>query len=374
MASLAYSSAGVNTHIEALASQIMYQASKRTWQNRSGNIGEIFVPFDDFSGIKIVRIGNLPAGSCMSFAGDGTGTKPTIVELLDVRDTIGIDLVAMSADDAVQKGTEPGLIYNGLDLRSLGPDERHLPRIQRIADGLVEGAYRANVAVINGELAQMGARISGYGDFPFNWMSACVWFFNEKKILTGRKIRVGDVIILLREHGFRCNGFTLVYEILGKLGDDWHMHPFEDSTLGMHVLTPSTIYTRAIVAAHGGFATEGECDVHGVAHFTGGGIHEKMARLLRPTGLGAHLFDPFPVPKIMSRCQALGNLLDSDLYEAWNGGQGMGVVVPKAHADGFIACAQRFSLEAKVGGEIVLQPGISIVSRGMEKPGKILSF
>lgn len=377
----AYARAGVDVDIEAEASAIMFEASKRTWINRKGRFGEIIVPFDDFSGIRFVRVGGLPKDSCFNMHGDGTGTKPTAVELTGIRATIGIDLVAMLVDDAAQKGGEGVVLFNGLDLKTLGTDRRHLPTVQSIADGLVVGADRGGVAVINGELAQMGMRISGYDDFPFNWMGSCAWFFRESKILTGRAIRVGDVIILFREKGFRCNGFSLVYKILrAAYGEDWHRVAFGVSTLGEEVLTPSTIYARAIVEAHGGFENEGTSEIHGIAHITGGGIPEKVGRLLRPSGLGAHFTDLYDLPAVVARCQELSMsqeeymTSDKDLYKAWNGGQGMAVVAPASQADGIIACAQHFGIEAKVGGEIVAKPGIEIISKGVEKPGQLLTY
>jgi phosphoribosylformylglycinamidine cyclo-ligase len=371
----AYALAGVDVDIEAEASRIMFEASKATWANRVGLIGEVEMPFDDFSGTKLIPIGGLPQGSYLNLGADGAGTKPRMAQLTQVLDTIGFDLIAMVADDAVQKGMEPAIVVNILDVRSLGTDDRHLPNIQRLANGLVQAANAAGVAVINGEIAQMGMSISGYGDFPFNWAAACAWFVRKDRILTGSKIRVGDRIVLFKERGFRCNGFSLVdRNFRSAYGEGWHRKRYGTTTLGMAVLAPSIIYSKAMVAAHGGFDTEGECEVHGVAHITGGGIPEKLGRLLRPTGLGAELTDLFEMPSIMHECQVAGKTPDYDMYKAFNGGQGMAVVTPKNQVDRLIACVRRQGIEAKDGGVIVKMPGIRIISRGAEHPGAELSF
>ena len=371
----AYARAGVDTDIEAEASNIMYQASKRTWDNRKGLIGEVQIPFDDFSGVKLIDISNLPSGSYLNLHGDGTGTKPTTSELVDLPETLGEDLIAMVADDAVKQGAEPGVVFNHIDLTTLGTDRKHFPRMQRIAEGLVNGANKANVAVINGEIAQMGSRIFGYGEFPFNWSAACVWFVRKDRIITGSKVCVGDRIVLFKEHGFRCNGLSLVQRTFKEAyGAEWYKESFGDSTLGMQVLLPSKIYTRAVIAAHGGFATDGECEIHGIAHITGGGIPEKLGRLLRASGLGAELTDLFEMPPAMRQCQVVGSISDRDMYSAVNGGQGMAVITPENNVDQLIACARRFDIEAKDGGHIVTTPGIRLTSKGIKAPGTKLTF
>ncbi len=369
----AYARAGVDVDIESQASKIMYEASKETFKNRDGAIGEIVAPFDDFAGLKMVSAANLPEGTFFSVGFDTAGTKVEIAERVGIHDTIAFDLFAMVCDDAVLRGGEPVLVGSNLDIKSLGSDEKYLPVIRELAKGYVAAAAEANVAVINGEIAQMGSLMTGYGDFPYHWGAACVWFARKDKLFTGMEIKAGDSVVMLREHGFRANGWSLVRKIFGEAyGDKWHEKDFGESTLGIAALTPSVIYSRAVVALHGGFQTEGTCEIHGVAHITGGGVPEKMMRVLRPSGLGAKLTDLFEPPEIMRHAQTLGKVSDRDAYRAWNMGQGMALITPEPQK--VVEEMQAFGIEAKVAGTITKTPGVTLVSRGTENEGQTLSF
>lgn len=369
----AYAKAGVDVDVEAQASRLMYEASKRTFENRKGVIGEIVTPIDDFSAIKMVDVSKLPDGSFMSVGFDTAGTKVEIAQRVGKHDTIAFDVLAMVCDDALMRGGEPVLVGTNLDLKSLGSDERHLETVKQLAEGYVEAAKAANVAVINGEIVQMGNMVQGHGDFPYHWGAACVWFARKEKLLTGMEIQEGDSIVALREHGFRDNGFTLIRSVFESAhGNDWHNVKHEDSTLGELTLTPSIIYSRFVVGLHGGFQSEGTCEIHGIAHITGGGVREKMVRLLRPSTLGADLTDLYEPPAIMAHCQKTGSISDEDAYGAWNMGQGMVLVTPEP--ENVLAEAKNAGVEAKIVGTIVREPRVKIVSKGTQKTGQELLF
>lgn len=368
-----YALAGVDVDVEAEASRILYEASKRTFENRKGLIGEIITPFDDFAGLKMIAVENLPKGSFLSMGFDGAGTKVEIAQRVGKHDTIAFDLFAMVCDDALIRGGEPVLVGSNLDLRSLGTDNRFLPIIHELSKGYVAAAKEANVAVINGEIAQMGSLMGGYGDFPYHWGAACVWFGRKEKLLTGMEIKAGDAVVVLQEKGFRANGWSLVRKVFKDAhGEKWHTVKHEGSTLGLLALTPSVIYSRFVVGLHGGFDMEGTCEIHGVAHITGGGVPEKMMRVLRRSKLGARLTNLFKPPEIMSYCQKVGKVPDHDAYRAWNMGQGMAIITPEP--DKVIAAAQAYGIGAQIAGEITSQPMIRITSKGAERSGQELSF
>ncbi len=369
----AYALAGVDVDVEAEASRIMYEASKRTFENRSGRIGEIVTPFDDFAGLKMVDISKLPEDTFMSLGFDGAGTKVEIAERVEKYDTIAFDLFAMVCDDALIRGGESIIVGSNFDIKTLGTDDKFLPVMRQLGEGYVAAAKEANVAVINGEIAQMGSLISGYGDFPFHWGAACIWVARKDKILTGTEMKAGDSVVMLREKGFRANGWSLVRKIFkNAFGDEWHNVAHGDSTLGLLALTPSTIYSRFVVGLHGGFDTEGTCEIHGVAHITGGGVPEKMMRVLRRSKLGARLTDLFDPGEIVSYCQETGGISDIDAYRAWNMGQGMALITPEP--DKVLAAAKEYGMEAKIAGEIIADPKIYVTSRGTEKPGQELVY
>jgi len=193
-----YAKAGVDVDIEAQASRIMYEAARRTFDNRKGDVGEIITPFDDFAGIRVVDISALPQGSVMCMCFDTIGTKVEIAERMGKHDTIAFDLFAMVCDDAVLRGGEPVLIGSNLDIKSFGTDERFLPVVRELAEGYVAAAKAANVAVINGEIAQMGSLVAGHGDFPYHWGAALVWFARKEKLFTGKEIMTGDAVVMLQ--------------------------------------------------------------------------------------------------------------------------------------------------------------------------------
>lgn len=369
----AYAQAGVDVDVEAEASRIMYEASKETFKNREGLIGEIVSPFEDFAALKMVAAGNLPKDTYFSMGFDTAGTKVEIAERVQKYDTIAHDLFAMVCDDALIRGGEPVLIGSNLDIKTLGSDERYIPIIKELAKGYVEAAKEANVAIINGEIAQMGSLLNGYGNFPFHWGAASIWFAKKESILTGEEPQPGDAIVVLKEHGFRTNGFTLVRKIFKHAhGDSWHSVKRNNSTLGELALTPSIIYSRFVVRVHGGFEQEGLSPLHGVAHITGGGVPEKIGRVLRRTGLGARLDNLFTPPEIMQYCQRLGGVSDYDAYRAWNMGQGMALI--SNDPEKVIALAKESKIEAQVAGEVVAEPKIVIRSKGIESPEQELTF
>jgi phosphoribosylformylglycinamidine cyclo-ligase len=373
MAENAYAHAGVDVDVEAEASRIMYEASKRTFENRGGRIGEIVTPFDDFAGLKMVDISKLPQGSYMSLGFDGAGTKVEIAERVQKYDTIAFDLFAMVCDDALIRGGESIVVGSNLDIKTLGRDDRFLPIMRQLGEGYVAAAKEANVAVINGEIAQMGSLVTGYGDFPFHWGAACIWVAKKEKILTGTEMRAGDAVVVLREEGFRANGWSLVRKIFQKEhGDEWHTVAHDSSTLGELALTPSRIYSRLVVGLHGGFDAEGTCEIHGVAHITGGGVPEKMTRVLRRSKLGARLTNLFDPAEVVSYCQKIGEISDHDAYRAWNMGQGLAIMTPEPEK--VLTAAKAYGIGARIAGEIIPGPQVIITSKGTEAPGKELTF
>ena len=373
MSDNAYARAGVDVDIEAKASRIMYEASKRTFANRKGKIGDIVAPFDDIAGVRMVDIYKLPEGSFMSVGFDTAGTKVEIAQRVGKHNTIAFDLLAMVCDDALVRGGEPILVGTNLDTRTLGTDEKFLPVIQELAEGYVAAAKEANVGIINGEFVQMGPLVSGWGDFPYHWGAACVWVARKEKLLTGNEIQVGDSVVVLREGGFRCNGWSLVRKIFEQNhGAEWHTIAHEGSTLGEWSLTPSKIYSRFVVGLHGGFDTEGTAKIHGVAHITGGGIPEKLGRVLRINKLGARLDNLFEPAEIMRYCQNLGGVSDVDAYGTWNMGQGLAIITPDP--EGVLAEAKKEGIDAQIAGMVKKESGISIVSKGVQSEGKEFTF
>jgi phosphoribosylformylglycinamidine cyclo-ligase len=356
-----YKQSGVDIKKGDEASKLLYEAAKKSFENRKGNIGEIIIPFDDFSGVRAIDISKLPENSLMSMGFDGIGTKVEIAQRTNKHDTIAFDLIAMVADDAIVRGAEPVLVGSVLDVNNVD-----LQAIKQLAEGYVKAAKDANVAIINGELAELGNGVGGYGNFNYNWCSSLIWFANKNKLFTGDEIEVDDSVVVFEEKGFRSNGLSLVRKVFENCyGADWHNEIFEDKTLGEHVLVPSKIYCKAIISMHGGFNTKGNCKINGIAHITGGGLPGKLARILKKKKLGAKLNNLFDPCSAMLHCQNLGKINDEEAYKTWNMGNGLIVITPEPEK--VIEEAKKFGISAKLAGKIIKDNIIYIKSQGIEK-------
>lgn len=367
-----YADAGVNIPLGDDISKILYNAAKQTWDNRKGKLGEVIVPFDDFSGVRAIDVSNLPDGTLMNIGFDGVGTKMELAERLGNHRTIAYDLFAMVTDDAVVRGAEPVLIGSILDVNSLGTSEKpFIEEVRQLAEGYINAAKAANVAIVNGEVAELGRRVGGFGPFNYNWGAAVVWFAKKDRMFTGREIKEGDFLVGLREEGFRSNGLSSVRKIMkDNHGDNWHQVQWKNGNVSLAdlALTPSTIYTAAVVDMFGGYVREPRTEIHGVAHITGGGVPGKLGRVLKPSGLGAVIDSPFDPSEFMEYIQALGGFSDVEAYKTWNMGQGMIIVTPKP--DEVIKIAGDYGIRAQSIGRVTKEPGIRIRNRGAFCPDK----
>jgi phosphoribosylformylglycinamidine cyclo-ligase len=361
-----YAQSGVDVDVEEKAAKLMYQAAKRSWANRQGRVGEILLPFDDFSGLRAVNMGGLPTGTLMNMGFDTVGTKSEFAERAGRFDTLAFDLMAMVCDDAVIRGGEPILVGSNLEVNTLGTDDTRLPYIKQLAEGYVKAAEAAGVAIINGETAQIGKRVMGELEpFRANWGATCIWLAHEDRMITGHDVRAGDAIVGLAEPGVRCNGISLIRKVLtDHYGDDWHTKDLDGTPLIDLALTPSVIYTKALLDMVGGYdlSKPQRAKVHAAAHITGSGLPGKLGRALKPVGLGATIDAPFEPNQLMLHCQQLGDVSDYEAYRTWHMGQGMVVVTPEPHA--VLSVARSHQLEAAVIGTVNTSSTIRIASRG----------
>ena len=375
-----YADSGVNIELGDDVSKILYNAAKETWKNRKGKLGELIVPFDDFTGVRAIDVSNLPKGTLMNMGFDGVGTKIEIAERVGDFSTIAYDLFAMVCDDAVVRGAEPVLIGSILDVNSLGKnDENYIEQVRGLAKGYIKAAEAAGVAVVNGEVAELGNRVGGYGPFNSNWGAAVTWFAKKDRMFTGYEIKKGDYIVGFDEKGFRSNGLSLVRRIMvNNFGEDWHKtlarentNYFSGEELAKAILQPSKIYTKAVM--FGGYSGEPKAEIHGVAHITGGGLPGKLGRILKPSGLGAIIYAPMGPSKIMEICQNLGNVSDEEAYKTWNMGQGMVIITPEPKK--VISIASKYNIRAGTIGVVSNEIGKKIlIDSEARNHGKRLSF
>ena len=343
-----YADSGVDIELGDDASKVMFEAAKATWANRGGRIGEVVSPKDDFSGVRVINVGGLPDGAVMNMGFDGVGTKVELAERMGKHDTMAYDLFAMVCDDAVVYGGEPVLVGSILDVNSLS-----LEAVKGLAKGYVEAAKDARVAVINGEVAELGSRVSGFGDFNYNWGSTVIWFAKKDRLFTGDEIKLGDKIVSFKEKGFRSNGFSLLRKIMeDKYGENWHEAELDGQKIGDLALEPSKIYCAAVCDMFGGYDGEVKCEVHGVSHITGGGIPGKLGRVLARAGLGAKLTDLYEPCALMKHAIEVGEVERDEAYRTWNMGNGMVVIVAPGAEEEVVRIAADHGIEAKVCGEV----------------------
>lgn len=345
-----YQKAGVNVKAGDSASNAFYKASKTTWQYRKG-IGRVQSALDDFSALRFIDVSNLK-DTVMGHNLDGVGTKSEIAERLKKFDTLGFDLLAMVCDDAVIRGAEPIAVGNVLDVSRIDTKP-----MNQLASGLERAAKMANVSVINGEIAELGKKVGGFGAFRLNWAASCIWLAKKDRLLDGSKVKVGQTVISLKEDGFRSNGLTLARKILEHQGGgEWHEKYRKTAEQLLH---PSKIYTRFAASLFGGYEGQQIASVSAMAHITGGGIYGKLGRTLKPSGLGAELSDLYPPCKAMKTLMEMGSVEKDEAYKTWNMGNGMLIVTDEP--DKVLKQAKLMNLDAKVAGAITREPGVRIV-------------
>jgi len=349
---------------KAVCSRIMYNASQKTWANRQGRIGEVLTGFDHFSGLRYSLLGwSRPIA--FSSGTDGVGTKIELAERLSTltgdfsyHKGIAMDLFAMICDDAAMRCGEPIHVVNAIACNKLNPT-----LIENLGEGIVDAALCARVAVTNGEVEELGNRVSGYGPFNYNWNGFVLWMQDPLRLIDGRNVHEGDSIVSIAEPGFRSNGLTDFRNIVQEAhGDNWHEKEFDGCSIAEVALQPSTIYCAAIIDMVGSFYQNPSANVKAFIHITGGGIPEKLGRALLPSGKGAILFDLFPPSRLMHYCQSIGKISDEMAYCIWNMGNG-GLIVTD-DPEKVIGITKKHSLEAKIAGEIVVNPGICIKNKG----------
>ena len=245
---------------------------------------------------------------------DGVGTKLKLAFMMDKHDTIGQDVVAMCVNDVLAQGAKP-LFF--LDYVAVG--KNHPEKIEQIVKGVADGCVLADCALIGGETAEMPDM---YDVDEYDIAGFTVGAVEKSRMIDGTKTESGDVVIGLQSSGVHSNGFSLVRKLIFKDHDlDLKEKYTLSRPLGEALLEPTRIYVRPVSKVLE------EVDVHGVAHITGGGFYENMPRCLKP-GLGIKINKgSWEIPEIFPFLQKLGNVDENDMYNVFNMGVGMILVV-----------------------------------------------
>jgi phosphoribosylformylglycinamidine cyclo-ligase len=256
---------------------------------------------------------------------DGVGTKLKVAQRAGVHHTVGIDLVAMCVNDVLCCGAEP-LFF--LDYAAMGKDDPAL--LESIVSGISDGCLESDMALIGGETAIMPDM---YQPGEYDLAGFCVGVVERQKVLDGSSITPGDTVLGLASSGLHSNGYSLVRKIvfdIARLDVGDFVEPL-GATVGEVLLRPTTIYTRPVRSLLSHYKVKGV--VHGIAHITGGGLHENLARIL-PRGIGITIDRrSWPVPPVFTWLQQLGEVDDAEMFQVFNMGVGLVLVVSSYYAE-----------------------------------------
>ena len=273
---------------------------------------------------------------------DGVGTKLRFAMLLDKHDTIGIDAVAMCVNDIICCGARP-LFF--LDYIACG--KNYPEKIAAIVSGVAEGCVRSGSALIGGETAEHPGMMPEH-DYDIAGFSVGV--VDKKKIIDNTKMAEGDVVIALASSGVHSNGFSLVRKVFDVENNTELTKPcafLGGKSVAEVLLTPTKIYVKPVLALLE------KVNVKGISHITGGGFYENIPRSI-PDGLTAKITkSAIKVLPIFEMIAKVGNVPERDMYNTFNMGVGMSIVVPAAEVEAALAILREQGEDAYVIGEII---------------------
>ena len=329
-----YKQAGVDIEAGYKAVDLMKEHVKKTMRN------EVLSDLGGFSGaFSLKRFMNMENPTLVSGT-DGVGTKLKIAFLLDIHDSIGIDCVAMCVNDIACSGAEP-LFF--LDYIACGKNDPK--KIASIVKGVSAGCIEAGAALIGGETAEMPGF---YPEDEYDLAGFAVGIVDQKELITGKDIKQGDVIIGIASSGIHSNGYSLVrqafrmqrsvldtyYEVLG-------------TSLGEALLTPTKIYVKSLRGLR-----NGKINIKACSHITGGGFYENIPRMLSEGRHALIRTDSYEIPPLFEMLKKDGDIADQVMYNTFNMGIGMAIVIAPEQADEAIKIISELGEKPYILGEI----------------------
>jgi phosphoribosylformylglycinamidine cyclo-ligase len=256
---------------------------------------------------------------------DGVGTKLKVAVDAEKHDTVGIDLVAMCVNDALCCGAEP-LFF--LDYVAMSRDDP--PMLEQIVRGVTDGCLQSDCALLGGETAILPGM---YQPGEYDLAGFCVGVVERRRIIDGRGIADGDLLIGVGSSGLHSNGYSLVRRIVFEIAG-MHLGEYVEPlgrTVAEELLQPTRIYVQAVRRVLARYRVKAV--VHGIAHITGGGLHENLARIL-PEGASAVIDrDSWPVPPVFPWLMQIGDVEPEEMQRVFNMGIGLVMVVSPFYAD-----------------------------------------
>ena len=344
MAGISYKDAGVDIEAKGKFTTDIYQELRRTFgprviENPGGFAGLFSLNYDSKLFSKKYKHPVMVAST------DGVGTKLKIAFMMDRHDTIGIDLVAMCVNDILVMGAEPVFFLDYMASSRMIPG-----KMKEVLHGIANGCCEADCALLGGETPEMPGF---YHDGEYDLAGFAVGVVERKKIINGKGIGAGDVVIGLKSSGLHSNGFSLVRKVLfekAKLDVNSKIKSI-DGTIGDELLKPTKIYVKPIRALLRHYRSKKV--VKGMAHITGGGLVENIPRVL-PEGCSVRIKKgSWPVPAIFEVIQKKGKIDENEMYNVLNMGIGMVLIVSKYYAPSIIKRLKQLKEDSFIIGKVV---------------------
>ena len=339
---MTYAKAGVDSRHVREAHKLLARRLESTFQLRKGKVGWPLVPIGHYAGLV-----DLGAGKVLGLHTDSVGTKVLVAHMMDRFDTVGIDCVAMCANDLICTGAEP---ISFLDYMAMNRPDRSI--VEEVAIGLVKGAREAGMAIVGGETAIVPELLSKDGGFDLVGMAVGVC--NRRELILGDRVHEGDCLVGVASSGIHSNGLSLARKVLLRKYELEDCPRGLERSLGDELLEPTRIYVKPVRELGS------KAEIHALAHITGGGAFLKLERVLEHGKYGAAL-DGLPVPPgIFQLIQKTGRVSDREMYRTFNMGIGFVVVCPAATVDGIIKTFRKYRQNAMQIGRIQKKTGIWI--------------
>jgi len=335
---LTYAKSGVDIDAKsrAIASLVKELRFQRVGLGAPVDIGGHFTGLIDFG------------ESYLSLCTDGVGTKLLVAEALGKWDTVGIDCVAMNANDMICVGAEPLAFVDYIAVN------RPAPRtVAAVGRGLSRGAELANLSIIGGETAVLPEMVNG-----LDLAGTCLGFVKKGRQNTGSGIRAGDAVLGIESSGIHSNGLTLARRVFKEASINMlDTLPGQDTSVGEELLRPTHMYVRPVMEMIS------KVEVHGLANITGGGLRNLLR--LRPD-VQVRIDRPLPPQPIFSVMQKLGKISHREMYQTFNMGMGFSVVLPPESVEATIGRLARHGMNSAVVGKITRGSGVVLTKHKLK--------
>ncbi len=331
---ISYKDSGVDIDAGNKAVELMKKEVESTFTpeviNNSGGFGGLYKP-----NLKAFKEPVLVSGT------DGVGTKLKLVFKLDIHDTIGIDLVAMSVNDILVQGARPLFFLDYLATGHIDPE-----KVAEIVKGIAAGCRESGAALLGGETAEMAGF---YNTGEYDLAGFALGITDQSRLITGENIEAGDKLIGLASSGVHSNGFTLARKALFEIAGYSYKEKIAslDQELGLELLKPTKIYVQTILSLLDKF------NLKGMAHITGGGVLENLPRIL-PDNLKAVINkDSWQIPEIFKVIQEAGSIAEQEMFRTFNMGIGFILVVDSSEKPAIINLLEELDEEYHLIGEVI---------------------